>query len=230
MTLDLDTAPATPTRSPLEMIRLVAGFNLHPELGLHPSWLPPDWPARHHQPLRWGSDGRSVLCELLRRRDVLVQEPLFNFDARLKRLALLDARSLRRLAAYTGLSAHSALLKQRSELGNELRRQAQRFDRDAVEFLLDRVPPLNALKMDLRPMQARPQAVGRLVVARGYRLLMGAVASEGETPLRRVQLKFPRRVSAFGVPQLRARQVRQLDELMLLCIVPERLPEWDWLF
>jgi type III secretion protein K len=214
----------------MEMIRLVARFNLHPELELHPSWLPSDWPARHRQAQRWGSGGQAVLSELLRRSDVSGQEPLFNFDARLKRLALLDTSSLRRLAAYTGLSAHCPLLKQRSELGSELRRQALRFDRDAVEFLLDRVPPLNALKMDLRPMQARPRAVGRVVVARGYRLLMGAVATEGETPLRRVQLKLPRRVSAFGVPPLRPRQVRQLDELMLSCIVPERLPAWDWLF
>ena len=30
---------------PLGLMRLVLRFNLHPEAGLHPSWLPPDWPA-----------------------------------------------------------------------------------------------------------------------------------------------------------------------------------------
>jgi type III secretion protein K len=223
-------SPTIPTRSPLEMMRLIARFNLHPELELHPSWLPPDWPARHRRPQRWSAEGPAILSELLRSAHTTGQEPLFNFDARLKRLALFDAPSLRRLAVYTGLSAHGPLLKERSELGSELRRQALRFDRDAVEFLLDRVPPLNALKMDAQAMQQRPHAAGCLVFARGYRLLMGAVATEGETPLRRVQLKLPRRVSALALPQLRPSQVGQLDELMLSCIVPERLPQWDWLF
>jgi type III secretion protein K len=48
--------------------------------------------------------------------------------------------------------------------------------------------------------------------------------------LRRLQHKLPRRISGFRVPQLAPPQARQLHELMLSCIVPERLPQWDWLF
>jgi len=32
------------------------------------------------------------------------------------------------------------------------------------------------------------------------------------------------------VPVLAARQKQQLRELVLACIVPERLARWDWLF
>lgn len=217
-------------RDPLVLMRLIAHFNLHPEADLHPSWLPADWPVRHRHPVRWNDGGRALLSTLLRQRQLAGAPPLFNFDERLARLALVDGASLRRLAFYTGLCAHLPLLKQRSELGHALRRQALRFDAEAVEFALDRVPPPTALKMDDAPMQQRPHAAGRIVVARGYRLLLGAAASAGVTPLKRVQLKLPRRVSTYSVPHLRERQLRQLDELMLSCIVPERLPQWDWLF
>ena len=216
--------------SAVVLMRLIAHFNLHPESDLHPSWLPEDWPARHRRPARLNEGGRALLSTLLRQRNLAGTAPLYNFDDRLARLALLDATSLRRLAFYTGLCAHLPLLKLRSELGIVLRRQALRFDPGAVEFALDRVPPPVALKMDPAPLQQRPHAAGRIVVARGHRLLLGAAATAGETALRRVQLKLPRRVSAYALPHLRERQKRQLDELMLSCIVPERLPQWDWLF
>lgn len=228
--MNLAEAPAPATADPLGLMRLVARFNLHPEQGLHPSWLPHEWPLRHRTPQRWSAEAQSLLAELLRRQGLAGSEPLFNFDARLARLALLDGASLRRLAVYTGLCAHLPLLKLRNEIGLHLRRQALRFDPGAVEFALDRVPLATALKMDAQPLGERPSGIGRLVVARGYRLLQGAVASAGETALKRVQLKLPRRAAQLSLPALRPRQLRQLDELMLSCIVPERLPQWDWLF
>jgi len=72
--------------------------------------------------------------------------------------------------------------------------------------------------------------VGRVVVNRGYRLLLAALQGEGEPLLRRVQHKLPRHGAAVQPPLLAPRQREQLRELMLLCIVPERLPQWDWLF
>jgi type III secretion protein K len=45
-----------------------------------------------------------------------------------------------------------------------------------------------------------------------------------------VRRRFPRRLAVLSVPTLEPGQARQLDELMLMCIVPERLPQWDWLF
>lgn len=219
-----------PTGEPLTLMRLIAHFNLHPEADLHPSWLPAEWPARHRHPVRWNAGGRAMLSALLRQRELSDAQPLFDFDARLARLALLDGAALRRLAFYTGLCVHLPLLKLRTDVGSALRRQAMRFDPEAVEFALDRVPVPTALRMDPAPLQQRPHGAGAVVVARGYRLLLAAAASAGETPLKRVQLKLPRRACAHGVPHLREAQLRQLDELMLSCIVPERLPQWDWLF
>ena len=225
--------PAMP--GPMDLVRLVMRFNLHPEADLHPSWLPPDWPTRHRSVARMGPAGRAVLAELLRRRQA--PEPVqaraladYNFDSRLKRLALLDAASLRRLSAYLGFCVHMPLFRLRGGAGLQIRRQARRFDRDAVDFVLDRVPQLTELRMDSTVLQQRPLATGRVVLDRGYRLLLGAAASEGALVQGRLKHKLPRRISALSVPALEPRQASQLNELMLSCIVPERLPQWDWLF
>lgn len=224
-------SPPIAAPGPMDLVRLVTRFNLHPETDLHPSWLPAAWPARHRNASRFGSAGRAVLAELLQRRHASQGTAAdYNFDSRLKRLALLDAASLRRLAVYVGFSVHLPLFKQRGGAGAQARRQARRFDDDAVDFVLDRVPQLTELKMDHQPLLQRPLSTGRVIVNRGYRLLLGAAAPEGEAVLRRLQHKLPRRVSVLGVPALQPRQMQQLNELMLLCIVPERLPQWDWLF
>jgi type III secretion protein K len=244
-----NTAPVAPAAmpGPMDLVRLVMRFNLHPEADLHPSWLPANWPARHRSVARMGSAGRAVLSDMLRREQVpghsqppapsLAQPPAqphtaadYNFDSRLKRLALLDAASLRRLAAYLGFCAHLPLFKLRGGAGLQIRRQARRFDRDAVDFVLDRVPQLTELRMDSTVVQQRPMSTGRVVLDRGYRLLLGTASSEGALVQGRLKHKLPRRISALSVPAFEPRQALQLNELMLSCIVPERLPQWDWLF
>lgn len=222
--------PPLAVRGALDLVRLVMRFNLHPEAGLHPSWLPAGWPARHRSPARFGAGGRAVLAEQLRRSQAADVGADYHFDSRLKRLALLDAASLRRLAVYLGFCVHLPLLKARGAVGAQIRRQARRFDADAVDFLLDRVPEPTGLRMDDAAFQQRPHSTGRGVIERGHRLLLAAAAPEGQAVLRRLQLKLPRRFAGLGLPQLEPHQTRQLHELMLSCIVPERLPQWDWLF
>ncbi len=221
-------AEAAGPPGPRDLLRLVLNHNLDPHIGLHPSWLPPHWPARHRRIGAWGPAGQAVLGALVRGQHG--GAPDYHFDSRLKRLMLMDAAALRRLAVYTGLAAHRALLEQGSAGGSQLRRQARRYDRDAMRFTLQRMPELSQLRMEVRAMQERPLATGRLLVSRGYRLLLGALATEGEEGVRRVRHKFPRRLAALSVPALQPRQTQQLSELMLSCIVPERLPQWDWLF
>lgn len=212
-----------------DLMRLLMRHNLHPELDLHPSWLPPDWPARHRQVARLGPAGQGVLADLLRREGGAAHEPRYRFDAPLSRLALVDGPSLRRLAAYTGLCAHKPLLRQRG-LGGPLRRQARRLDADAAEFVAERMPHLSELRMSVSQLQQRPQAAGRVVLDRGYRLLLATLAGEGAGVVQRVQRKLPRRVATLDVPALTPRQTAQLQEVMLQCLIPERLPAWDWLF
>ena len=219
---------AIPPPGPRDLLRLVVSHNLDPHIGLHPSWLPPHWPARYRRVSAWGPAGQAVLGALVRGQHG--GAPDYQFDSRLKRLMLMDAAALRRLAVYAGLAAHRGLLEQGSPAGSQLRRQARRYDRDAMHFTLQRMPALSQLRMEVRAMQERPLATGRLLVSRGYRLLLGALATEGEEGVRRVRHKFPRRLAALSVPALQPRQTQQLSELMLSCIVPERLPQWDWLF
>jgi type III secretion protein K len=84
--------------------------------------------------------------------------------------------------------------------------------------------------MNTAVIEARPHGAGAVVVERGCRLLLAALAGEGEPIVRSAQRKLPRRVSQRALPVLQAAQRAELSELMLLCLVPERLPEWDWLF
>lgn len=214
----------------MDLVRLAMRQHLHPEAELHPSWLPPAWPLKHRRIASLGPGGRAVLGELLRRRDGLGREADYLYDARCKRLALMDGPSLRKLAALTGWCAHAPLLLQRGALGAQLRRQAARYGDDLEDFVRERVPRLTALRMDPQPLEQNPLGAGRAVVLRGHRLLLGTVAAEGAAPLERVRRKLPHRLAGLRLPTLNTTQRAQVEELMLLCIVPERLPQWDWLF
>jgi type III secretion protein K len=209
----------------MDLMQLALRQQLHPELDMHPSWLPAAWPVRHRRLASYNGGGQAVVSQLVQR---LLDDAPASFDTPLRRLALLDGPSLRRLAAYTGLCAHKPLLQARAT-GRQLRRQAARLDSDGADFVVRRMPELSELRMNLQSLQQRPISIGRVVANRGYRLLAGTLASDGDTLLRRVQLKLPRRVAATP-PALTPRQVDQLRELMLMCIVPERLRRWDWLF
>jgi type III secretion protein K len=153
----------------------------------------------------------------------------YRFDSARKRLLLMDGRSLRRLSFYCGLVLHARWMSDRDALGAELRRQARRIDDDAVDFVLHRLPQPSAFRIDPAPLRDRPIRTGRVVADRGYRLLQALLASEGAAVLNRGQRKLPRRAAALRPLSLQPHQLTQLDELMMMCIVPERLPQWDWL-
>lgn len=215
------------------LMQLVMQHNLHPEAERHASWWPAAWPVRHRRVARLGEGGRMVLADLLRHDDPAATAPRYNFEAPLARLALIDGASLRRLAAYLGLCAHQPLLRER-RLGPVLRRQARRLDDDASEFVLRRMPPLPELRISATRLHQHPSGAGRLVFDRGYRLLLGtlraALPDAGDDTLARVQRKLPRRVASLDVPVLDAPRAAQLREVLLQCLIPERLPQWDWLF
>lgn len=211
------------------MVQQVLAFNLHPERTLHASWLPADWPARYRRLGRYGEGAQAVLGDCLRRWPGGSVPQEFDFDTPLRRIALMDGPALRRLAAYAGFATHRTAFALRG-VAPVLRRQAQRYDRDAAQFVQQRLPAPSAFAMNTSSLEARPVAAGHVVVERGYRLLLALLAPEGEALLQRVRHKLPRRVSALAPPELKPAQHEQLAELVLLCIVPERLPTWDWLF
>jgi len=218
---------------PLALLRLVLRFNLHPEAGQHPSWLPPDWPAQARARLaRLGPEAQAVLRDVLLGLGVLpATAPDYAFDSPVKRLLLLDAAALRRTAFYASLCVHGPLMRpRRNALAAAMRRQARRLDADAVDFVLERAPQASELQMSAQALKDHPDGCGRVIADRGYRLLGALVADEGESVAARLARMLPRRAASLPVPALAPRQKLQLRELVLACIVPERLPQWDWLF
>lgn len=214
---------------PLALLKLAMQDGLHPERDLHASWLPPDWPVRRRE--AWGgAQAGRLMAQHLRRRGLAEDPPSLVAETPLQRLALVDGPSLRRLAWYCGFCAHRPLLLQRGALAAQVRRQLARLDEEAVDFVTERVPPLTELRFDVTALLQRPNAAGVVITQRGHRLLLGTLAPEGPLALQRVQRKLPRRAASLRIPQLAPRQRDQLRELMLACIVPERLPQWDWLF
>lgn len=213
----------------LRLLHQVIDFNLRPQRDAHPSWLPPEWPLRHRAPRGEVAGAGGVLAGSVRHAEPGAHAVEYDFDLPLRRVALLDSIALRRLAAYCGFVVHRPAFKLRG-VGAELRRQARRYDADATHFVLQRAPRLDRFTMNTAALEARPHGAGRLIVHRGCRLLLAALASQGDAILRGAMRKLPRRVCDGRLPELDAAQRDQLCEVMLLCIVPERLPEWDWLF
>jgi type III secretion protein K len=211
------------------MARELIRFNLHPDETVHPSWLPADWPAGHRCVGALGPAGRELLASLLRRS--LPNSPTgfdSDFTTTRKRVALLDGPALRQLAWYCGVALHRAALYERP-LKRELRRQARRFGSAGAAYVWQRLPELGLLRANASALVARPPATGRTVWRRGARVLLALNADDAPT-LARMRLKLPRRLAAGALPMLDAAQRQQLEELVTLSIVPERLPQWDWLF
>lgn len=223
---------AEPADLAVRLMRQIMRHNLQPELAVHPSWLPAAWPARYRPIVRQFTPKAShALGGVLRRSGVLAATADYHFDSRRKRLLLLDGQALRRLSFYLSLCAHAPLLRlRRDALAAQLRRQARRLDVNAVEFVLDRAPQPTEIRMSDTAFRADPWSSGRLLMERGYRLLLATVLPEGESVVRCMQLRFPKRAAALNVPALQPRARAQLEELILSCIVPERMSEWDWLF
>lgn len=227
----MSTALATtPAPEPaIRMANLLTRYNLHPEADLHPSWLPAAWPAAHRQVARFGEAGLAVLSDWLRRRLPGAAHYDAEFESARKRLALLDGRALRLLAVYCGFGTHRALLRHR-HLGPVLRRQLQRYEPGALAFAMDRMPDLPAFEMNNAVLVAHPAGAGRVLVWRGARLLLALLAQDGPAVTERTRQKLPRHVSAGDLPMLTQGQLQQLEELVQLSIVPERLSSWHWLF
>jgi len=214
---------------PMELVRLAVRFNLHPEVGVHPSWLPESWPAGYRNLSRYNGSAQSLLGKYLMRWGALDDCIEFKFDSRIQRLALIDSASLRMVAAYCGLCAHKPLFEMVST-SHDMHRLAKRMGPDTAQFVLSRTPALTGLVLSKRLAPTNPLSLGSLVMNRGYRMLLGVFAAEGDRLLRRVVRKLPRRVSLLKIPAFRGPKVEQISELIFLCLVPEKVPQWDWLF
>lgn len=226
----MPTTASNPTQATHSaLVRLVCQFNLRPDSYIDASWMPQAWPEPWRDPARFGPRGRAALARALSARLGLEGKTCFDFSRDADRLALLPPDALARLAAYCGLVLHRASLEEFA--GRRMQRAlGEAFGADAMTFLTRRIPPFDAISESIESVRHYPELVVTRVHDRGARLLLDFLAPGGTALGERAQLKFARRVTELPPYLLNAAHRQQVGELIFLCLIPERLGEWDWLF
>jgi type III secretion protein K len=211
------------------MHRLAVEFNLRPDRYIGADWMPDDWPARYRDLARFGERGRAVLAAALLARWCPGALPGFGFGSRVARIALLDRDALATLGAYCGLMLHRSWLRDASNW----RAQSvlvDAFGHSAMPFVLERAPPFDVIGETLEPYRRAPLEAVDAIRRRGCRLLFDLVAAEHAALASRLALKFPRSLAGEPPYGLSVLHRQHLAELIFLCLIPERLAQWDWLF
>lgn len=209
--------------------RLAVEFNLRPDRYIDSSWLPQDWPTRYRDFASFGVRGRAVLARHLLVQSGLGERYAFGFGSLVARIALIERSALTTLAAYCGLMLHRAWLQDAPNWRTHTA-LVDAFGYNAMPFVLDRAPPFEAIGESLEPFRQTPRAAVDAIRQRGARLLLDFVAPEGDAIVERMRLKFARGVSEQPAYGLSAVHRQHLAELIFLCLIPERLAQWDWLF
>ena len=217
--------------------RLVAEFNLYPERYVDPSWPLGVWPAPWNEIERFGERGRRVLARAL--FDTVGLQPDapsgdapadYDFDSRDKRLALLPRDAFEELARLCGLCLHKSWLVS-SDVTRGVEKALQLgFGPETMAFVRNETPPFDAVSETLEPMRRYPKLVVQKISARGARLLLDFIAPAGLPVYGRTRLKLPRIADVQPAYRLGDAQRAELAELLFLCLIPERLRAWDWLF
>lgn len=217
----------------IALIRLACEFNLRPERTIHPSRWPAAWPARYRDMALFGERGRHVVAAYLLAQAGLADgreiDCEFRFDSRAARLALLPPAALMRLGDALGLVLYRTWL---TESGSRRVDKviAAGFGGEALDFVLQRTPPFDAFGETPELLKTQPKLLVDNIRQRGARLLTDFVAPAGAPIQRRMRLKLPIQLDAAPPYLMNAAQRRQVAELLFLCLIPERLPSWDWLF
>jgi len=217
MSID-DVQPAT-------LALAVCSFNARPQV--HRSWFFETLPAIGPSP------GPEVWrCHAAVTPALLFEAgPCFDYDfrGRTKRLALLPADVLRRLTSMLGLWVHAkALLQPRLQPLREM--LAKRVGAEDAAFVFSRLMQVRPPRVGVELDEARATRALVSVWRAGYAVLGGLLAGAGPAVLGRLRLKLPRRVAAAPAPPLLGSSAQRVKEVLLMCVLPERMPQWDWLF
>lgn len=229
-------AGAQASRGSGRLAQLVAEFNLRPDCYTDPSWPAGIWPAPWNELARFGERGRAVLARPLFGAAGLVPDasgaaPVdYDFASRDKRLALLPRDALARLAGLAGLCLHKRWLCDASLTRGTDKALHATFGAQTLSFVRNDTPPFDAIGETLDAVRRYPKLVVQKIGARGARLLLDFVASAGTPVAARMRLKLPRIADVQPAYRLNDAQRQEVAELLFLCLIPERLCEWDWLF
>lgn len=216
--------------------QLVAQFNLRPDRYVDPSWPAGIWPSPWNEIERFGERGRRVLARALFHTVGLQADEWgavpadYDFASRDKRLALLPREVFERLAQLCGLCLHKSWL-----MSGELTRGVEKvlqlsFGAETISFVRNETPPFDAVSETLESMRRYPKLVVQKIGARGARLLLDFIEPCGVPVFARTRLKLPRLADVQPAYRLGEAQRDELAELLFLCLIPERLRAWDWLF
>lgn len=216
--------------------QLVAEFNLRPDRYVDPSWPTGLWPAPWNDVSAFGERGRLVLAKALAHVVGLCAEGSeelmadYDFSSRDKRLALLPREALAELAQLCGLCLHKAWLASSDVTRGIDKSLTLAFGADTLQFVHTRTPPFDAVSETLETMRRYPKLVVQKIGARGARLLLDFIAPAGASVFARTRLKLPRIADVQPAYRLNDAQRSEFAELLFLCLIPERLSAWDWLF
>ncbi|WP_206951736.1 bcscK [Trinickia acidisoli] len=216
--------------------KLVAEFNLRPDRYVDPSWPLGIWPAPWNEIARFGERGRRVLARALFETVGLHEDASgnvqadYDFASRDKRLALLPREAFEQLARLCGLCLHKSWLASGEVTRGVEKAMQLGFGAETIAFVRKETPPFDAVSETLEPMRRYPKLVVQKIGARGARLLLDFIAPAGMPVFSRTRLKLPRIADVQPAYRLNDTQRAELAELLFLCLIPERLRAWDWLF
>jgi len=213
----------------LQMIRLACAFNFRPDDYIHPSRWPVEWPLPYRDASIFQERGRRALAAGLLAYAGVAEAYDFHFATRAARLALLPPAALMRLADGLGIALYLSWL---TESGSRRvdRTITAAFGGDALDFAFERMPRFDAFGETLEPVKSQPKQLVARIRHRGGRLLTDFVAPYGDPLLQRLRLKLSVEIDAEPPYLMSTAQREQVAELLFICLIPERLSTWDWLF
>lgn len=214
-------------------LRLVE-FNLHIARFAHRSWydeaLPPQFAALLEQKAGISARIEPQVSQWLLHRLGLQETFDWEMSEPQKRLWLLDAEGLDRLALLVSLAMHRQWLLQIID-GARWRRLREVVGAGNLSFVLDDVPeesfhhPAPVVSFD-----HEPDTWSSSLRADGARTLLHLLETSWRAVRERAVLRFERGTLQCEAPPLAADRNEHALELICGQLIPRRLPEWAWLF
>jgi YOP proteins translocation protein K (YscK) len=209
-------------------------FNLFPAVYTHPSWSehPGYSPPEHRQAfnpqssfwIRRRSDALLRTWELDRQFD-------FDFSDRGKRLALLDAQTVRHIGGLAGALLVRDTLR-RIVRGTDVASLQRIIGAEAYHFALRWKRPLPA--MDLTSELCRlsvPWPEPDAWSSRSVMLVFAALPKSAAGVIARLRFKFPHDSTSSPASSPQLTEATRLDlSQLLIDIIDDECPEWSWLF
>ncbi len=213
------------TTSSPKLAGLVRQFNLAPADYVDASWLPAGWPARYADAESLHGRTAAALSRWLLQQHGLADQFDFDFAAREKRLALLDAPALRTLARYLGLAHYAPYL--RRVVARETRSTLmQRIGGPGYAFLLNAA--LSTRAGTPAALDAHADDFDTRLLNAGAVALLAALPCPAGALRARVQLKLPR--TAAHCPAAPVAEAAGIRTLIFTRLIPAVAPQWLWLF